>query len=60
MFCLVDGSVRFIAESIDSWQLSQQSLLGVYEDPDYAIPEAPRVYQHLSTRAGGEAVGTDW
>lgn len=62
-FC--DGSVKFVKESVDSWQLNAQSQLpsGMSVLSDRLFNLAPGtyigVYQKLSTRNGGEPVGAD-
>ncbi len=61
-FALVDGSVRFIKVSVDSWAIDPVTLMprGVTEDSN-GIRVAPGtrlgVFQALSTRGGGEAIG---
>jgi prepilin-type N-terminal cleavage/methylation domain-containing protein/prepilin-type processing-associated H-X9-DG protein len=71
-FAFADGSVRFIKDSIQSWQLVQSgSNSGGTMTPfgftmnQYGtfIPNAPNaqlgVYQKLSTRNGGEVISSD-
>ncbi|QEH32669.1 Type II secretion system protein G precursor [Aquisphaera giovannonii] len=68
-FAFLDGSVRFIKETINSWQLTDLST-----NPPYPLPPGttvgsygesllgtaqPGVYQALSTRAGGEVISAD-
>jgi prepilin-type N-terminal cleavage/methylation domain-containing protein/prepilin-type processing-associated H-X9-DG protein len=61
-FALADGSVRFIRETIDSWPIDSINGMPVGVEGDLHTPYtlAPgttmRVYQALSTRAGGEIV----
>ena len=64
-FTFVDGSVRFIKESIDSWQLDsgtgQPIGLSLGSAGLYVVAPGTRfgVYQALSTRAGGEVLSSD-
>jgi prepilin-type processing-associated H-X9-DG protein len=58
-----DGSVRFLRDTIDSWQNDPNTGMppGVTRDPTtriYTVKFRARVglYQKLSTRAGGEAI----
>lgn len=53
-FCFGDGSVRYISEEIESWDLTlaQQSEINSTQ----RLPQPLPLYQALSTRAGGEAV----
>jgi prepilin-type processing-associated H-X9-DG protein len=62
----LDGSVRFLKDSIDSWQNDPNSGMppGVTRTSDthvYVIARGAKigVYQKLSTRNGGEVVGAD-
>jgi prepilin-type N-terminal cleavage/methylation domain-containing protein/prepilin-type processing-associated H-X9-DG protein len=63
-FCFVDGSVRFLKESINSWPIATGASLptGV-SDVSGVMVLAPGtqfgVYQKLSTRNGGEVVSAD-
>jgi prepilin-type N-terminal cleavage/methylation domain-containing protein/prepilin-type processing-associated H-X9-DG protein len=64
-FAFLDGSVRFLKETINSWPADQNTgiPIGVTFDPNGPYKLAPTVrfgvYQALSTRAGGEVVSTD-
>jgi prepilin-type N-terminal cleavage/methylation domain-containing protein/prepilin-type processing-associated H-X9-DG protein len=59
-FAFADGSVRFIKDSISSWNWRQ---VATYQDGN-CIPQLPAgtqvgVYQALSTRNGGEVISSD-
>lgn len=63
----LDGSVRFIRDSIDSWANDRSTGMpaGITRDPDTRVYTAARgakigVYQALSTRSGGEIVGDSY
>ncbi len=63
-FAFCDGSVRFLKESISSWQYNPATgyPLGVtFNSGVYTIAAGTRlgVYQQLSTRNGGEVVSSD-
>jgi prepilin-type N-terminal cleavage/methylation domain-containing protein/prepilin-type processing-associated H-X9-DG protein len=68
-FAMVDGSVRFIKETIATWPLDSggnpvgYALVPCSTTPSYAGyvqgSAQPRVYQALSTRAGGEVISAD-
>jgi prepilin-type processing-associated H-X9-DG protein len=62
----VDGSVRFVKDTVDSWPINRSSFLpdGVTFSPKtslYTLRPGVRVgvYQALSTRAGGELISAD-
>jgi prepilin-type N-terminal cleavage/methylation domain-containing protein/prepilin-type processing-associated H-X9-DG protein len=61
-FAFMDGSVRFIKETVDSWAQDPATLLprGLTFDPAGPYKESGRVrrgvYQALSTRNGGEVI----
>jgi len=63
-FAFCDGSVRFIKNTIDSWQVDPATGLpqGLTVQDGVYIPDPTRpyrVYQALSTRAGGEVISAD-
>jgi prepilin-type N-terminal cleavage/methylation domain-containing protein/prepilin-type processing-associated H-X9-DG protein len=59
-FALMDGSVRFLRETIDCWRIDPATGIppGIIIDPSHRVRVAPEtrfpVYQALSTRNGGE------
>ena len=62
----VDGSVRFIKDSISTWQLNPttgipNSLVFNSSTAQYSVAQGASVgvYQALSTRTGGEVIGAD-
>jgi prepilin-type N-terminal cleavage/methylation domain-containing protein/prepilin-type processing-associated H-X9-DG protein len=63
-FAFIDGSVRFLKESIDSWPLDpatgDPTSLDVDANGLYFVKPGAKVgvYQALSTRNGGEAIGS--
>jgi prepilin-type N-terminal cleavage/methylation domain-containing protein/prepilin-type processing-associated H-X9-DG protein len=64
-FAFVDGSVRFLKDTIDTWRYEPKTGLpfGLTFDPNGPYIVAPGtkwgVYQALSTRAGGESISAD-
>jgi prepilin-type processing-associated H-X9-DG protein len=65
-FAFVDGSVRFLKESIESWPMNNATgdPVGLtYSPTTYRYTMAPNirfgVYQALSTRNGGEVISSD-
>jgi hypothetical protein len=64
---MADGSVRFIKETIESWKVDPRTgyTLGISQDAngfyhrDPKVDNPPRVYQALSTIAGGELISAD-
>jgi prepilin-type N-terminal cleavage/methylation domain-containing protein/prepilin-type processing-associated H-X9-DG protein len=56
-FAFADGSVRFIKDSINSWNWN----LAITAQDANCIPQGiqPGVYQALSTRNGGEVISSD-
>jgi prepilin-type N-terminal cleavage/methylation domain-containing protein/prepilin-type processing-associated H-X9-DG protein len=62
-FAFMDGSVRFLKDTIDSWAQDPKTRLprGLTFDPagPYKGFARPGVYQALSTRAGGEVISAD-
>jgi len=64
-FCMADGSVRFIKESISTWPFNPTTLMpnGVTLNANGTYTVAPGtsigVYQALSSRNGGEVISAD-
>ena len=56
-FC--DGSVRFIKNSVNSWNPAVQGASGSGDNWTYAPTTPGGVFQALGTRAGGEIVSAD-
>lgn len=54
-FCLADGSVRFVSENLESWNLADAEMQQLWDSG--VSSSLPRLYQHLSTRSGGEVPG---
>lgn len=55
-FAFCDGSVRYVSQEIDSWQLSDQELDAVFDGSEQFPLQPRRLYQWLHTRNGGEAI----
>ncbi|MFO0954778.1 MAG: DUF1559 domain-containing protein [Isosphaeraceae bacterium] len=61
-FCMSDGSVRFIKDTINTWPHSQATGIptNVFLQGLIYVDNPPRgVYQALSTRNGGEVISSD-
>ena len=63
-FAFLDGSVKFLKESINAWPFNPANgqPTNVSYDPAsclFTVRPTPGVYQALATRAGGEIVGAD-
>jgi prepilin-type N-terminal cleavage/methylation domain-containing protein/prepilin-type processing-associated H-X9-DG protein len=65
-FAFVDGSVRFIKNSIATWPLDPKTTVALGAIDNASTGSAwqygtaiPRVFQALSTRAGGEVISSD-
>jgi prepilin-type processing-associated H-X9-DG protein len=63
---MMDGSVRFIKETIDSWQINPSTgwPIGVSRDSNLLYVIAPGthvgIWQALTTRAGNETISADY
>jgi prepilin-type processing-associated H-X9-DG protein len=53
-FCFADGSVHFLSESIDSWNLDESDVTQLINTN--TVTRQPRLFQWLSTRNGGETL----
>jgi prepilin-type processing-associated H-X9-DG protein len=63
-FAFVDGSVRFLKETINSWPYNSQTGVPINVSLDangffVLAPGSQGVYQALSTRNGGEVISVD-
>jgi len=63
-FCMSDGSVKFIKETINAWPFRQSDGIptNVFVDATtglFSNTPPGGVYQALSTRAGGETISQD-
>lgn len=54
-FCMADGSVRFISENLDSWNLGDAEIQQLWDSN--TLVSRPRLYQWLTTRNGNEVLG---
>ena len=54
-FCMADGSVRFISENINSWNLDDAEIQSLW-DTNTVVSQS-KLYQWLSTRSGNEVLG---
>jgi prepilin-type N-terminal cleavage/methylation domain-containing protein/prepilin-type processing-associated H-X9-DG protein len=51
-FCFGDGSVRFLSDTIESWDLTDSDITGLWGSN--TLTAQPKLYQYLSTRNGRE------
>jgi prepilin-type processing-associated H-X9-DG protein len=54
-FCFADGSVRFLSETIDSWDLDDNDVTQLWFSN--ILTRQPKLYQWLSTRNRDEVLG---
>ena len=54
-FCMADGAVRFLSESLDSWDLGDAEIQQLWDTN--SLVSRPKLYQWLSTRSGNEVLG---
>jgi prepilin-type processing-associated H-X9-DG protein len=54
--CMGDGSVRFVSDSIDSWDVPTAEALDLHNELITSPSDSPRLWQWLYTRAGGEVI----
>lgn len=54
-FCFGDGSVRFLSETIESWDFDDDDVEQMWSSN--VVTREPKVFQWLCTRNGGEAAG---
>jgi prepilin-type N-terminal cleavage/methylation domain-containing protein len=54
-FCMADGSVRFISDTIESWDLDLNQITAMQNTNVITPPADTKLYQWLSTRAGLES-----
>jgi prepilin-type N-terminal cleavage/methylation domain-containing protein/prepilin-type processing-associated H-X9-DG protein len=55
-FCFGDGSVRFLSETIESWDFTESDVADLWDSNTVSLQ--PKLYQWLSTRNGREPTGS--
>lgn len=56
-FCFADGSVVFLSEEIDCWEITEERFREILDNLSGTGPQdVPKLYQWLFTRDGGETI----